>query len=200
MKKATPEEKLKELIVYIATKCSSDENYGETKLNKILYYSDFLYFFKTYKPITGYKYVHLPRGPIPDDMKKLLKKMQGRDIDIAIGKSGPYIQNKIIALREPDLSLFSPDMISHVDTVIDEVCNKRSFTANQLSELSHRNMGWLVTSNGEHIPYETVFVKDKKYQVATEWEINKAKKIAKEYEGRYGYPKNTQDARGIASL
>ena len=126
--------------------------------------------------------------------------MEGKDISIAISRSGPYTQHRIIALREADLSLFSADMISHVDSIIDEVSNKYPLTASQLSELSHRNMGWIVTSNGETIPYQTVFVKDKKHQVATEREVGKAKEIAKEYAGRYGYPKDTQNIRGVSSL
>lgn len=185
----TPEQKLKELIVYISTKCSDDVKYGVTKLNKILFYSDFLYYLKRQKAITDCSYVHLPYGPAPDDMDRLLTNMTGTDIGFSVVSAGPYTQNKIVALREPNLSSFDPDMISHVDAVINAVSNnKKSLSATQLSGISHEIMGWVVTENGEKIPYNTVFVKDKKYQVATNWEKSRAKELAQEFSGQYGYP------------
>jgi hypothetical protein len=36
------EQKMKELILYISQKCADDTKFGATKLNKILYFSDFL--------------------------------------------------------------------------------------------------------------------------------------------------------------
>ncbi len=167
MANTTPEQKLKELIVYISAKCSNDVKYSKTKLNKILFYSDFLFYLKKQKTITDCSYRRLRYGPVPDDMEKLLKHMKGTDIDIVVTNAGPYLQNKIFALREPNLALFDVDMIAHVDSVINIVCNKRSSSATQLSEMTHETMGWLVTSEGQEIPYNTVFVKDRKYQVAT---------------------------------
>ncbi len=196
----TPEQKLKELIVYISTKCSSDGKYSKTKLNKILFYSDFLFYLKKQKAITGASYRHLPYGPVPDDIEKLLKNMKGTDIAIAVTNAGPYLQNKIVALREPDLSLFDADMIAHVDSVIDAVCNKRSLSATNLSDMTHQTMGWLVTSDGEEIPYQTVFIKDKKHQVATAWEKTRAKELAKEFAGQYGLPNEPTYDRSTASV
>lgn len=200
MKDITPEQKLKELIVYISTKCSADVKYNKTKLNKILYYSDFLYYLKKQKAITECSYRHLPYGPVPDDIEKLLKHMKGDDIEIAITNAGPYTQNKIVALRQPDLSLFDADMIAHVDSVIDAVCNKNSLSASMLSDMTHQTMGWLVTSGGQEIPYQTVFIKNKKYQVATPWERSRAKELAREFAGQYGFPSETTYDRPTASV
>lgn len=182
------EKRLKELIVYIASKCAHDDKYGATKLNKILFFSDFLYYLKRFKPITGHPYVHMPYGPGPDDIKEILREMTGKDIAYAISECGPFRQKRIVALREPDLSIFDPDMISHVDSVIETLSTKNSLTATQLSDFTHAIIGWLVTSDGETIPYQTVFIKDKKYQVATDWERIKSGEIASELAGQYGYP------------
>ncbi|MBU4099151.1 SocA family protein [Patescibacteria group bacterium] len=188
MKKTECEKKLKELIVYISSKCADDVKFGGTKLNKILFYSDFLYYKKKQKSISDCPYIHQQYGPVPDDMKKLLKKMNGIDIGTAIAYAGPYIQKKIVALREPNLSNFDADMIAHVDSIINIICNKRSFSATQLSDMTHQTMGWRVTSDGQEIPYQTIFIKDKKYQVATAWEKTRAKEIAKKLAGQYGFP------------
>lgn len=184
----TSKDKLKELIVYISSKCGDDIKYSKTKLNKILFYSDFLYYFKRRKPITGHDYVHLPHGPIPNDIEAILKEMAGKDIGFSVLWAGPYKQTKLVALREPNLQLFDAEMIAHVDSIIDAVCNKRSLSANQLSELTHEFMGWVVTNDGEEIPYQTVFVKEQRFQKSSSWKKNRAKEIAKELEGQYGFP------------
>ena len=47
------ERKLKELILYVADRCEADPTFGAIKLNKTLFYADFLAFASTGKPITG---------------------------------------------------------------------------------------------------------------------------------------------------
>ena len=59
------EEKLAELILYIAEKSSGDEGFGATKLNKILHAADFLAFAIRGEAITGVDYFHLAQGPAP---------------------------------------------------------------------------------------------------------------------------------------
>ncbi len=46
-------EKLRELVLYIADKCEEDRTFGAVKLNKILFYADFISFAEYGEPITG---------------------------------------------------------------------------------------------------------------------------------------------------
>src|SRR6266498_2034018 len=59
------EERLREMILYICAKCADDPAFGATKLNKILWFSDFLAYFQRGVPITGVAYQRLSRGPAP---------------------------------------------------------------------------------------------------------------------------------------
>ena len=59
------EEKLRELILYIAHKSKSDPRFGAVKLNKLLYYADFTAYRLLGKSITGAEYQHLSEGPAP---------------------------------------------------------------------------------------------------------------------------------------
>lgn len=193
MKKAkvtTSEQKLKELIIYISRKCSEDMKYSKTKLNKILFYSDFFYYLRTQKAITGHKYIHLQFGPVPHNIDVLLKTMTSKDIAIAYVQEGLYTKNKIVPLRDPDLNFFEPEMISLVDSVINQVCGEESLTATQLSESSHKTIAWRVTSTGNEIPYQTAYLKDVREQTATQEEREKARFIAKALAGSYGFPTN----------
>jgi len=181
------EKKLKELIVYISTKCAEDTTFAKTKLNKILFFSDFLYYCKTGKSISGQSYIHLQYGPVPKEMKFTLEEMENKDIAIAISQSGPFIQKRVVALREPNLDLFEPDMVSHVDGIIQQVCFEKQIRATWLSRYSHNFMGWLVTKEGEEIPYQTVFLKNKDQQVITERENIRSCELAQHFQNQYGF-------------
>ena len=69
------EDKLKQLILYVSQKYAGDSEFGSTKLNKILYFSDFLFYANTGKPITGVTYQRLPYGPAPRRMKPVSMEM-----------------------------------------------------------------------------------------------------------------------------
>lgn len=58
-------QRFRELIVYIASKSIDDPSFGATKLNKILYYSDFKAFERFGVPLTGAPYFRLKNGPAP---------------------------------------------------------------------------------------------------------------------------------------
>src|SRR5437660_6974881 len=53
------EVRYKELVLYICQKCATDQKFGATKLNKILYFSDFLAYAELGEPITGFEYQRL---------------------------------------------------------------------------------------------------------------------------------------------
>ena len=112
--------RLKELILYISAKCFDHRKYGATKLNKILFFSDFIAYERFGKSITDEEYFKLPWGPAPrylvpvrDDMKAC------RELEIAKIEILGKVQERPVPLREPDLSLFEPHEISLVDEVIE---------------------------------------------------------------------------------
>ena len=65
-------------------------------------------------------------------------------------------QQRLVALRDPDLSLFSGEEIALVDQVIEYLRGK---SAKEVSELSH-NRAWWVAKLGGSIPYEAAFISD----------------------------------------
>lgn len=182
----TPEEKLKELIVYISKKCSGDTYYGVTKLNKILYFADSFYYMQHGKTISGKQYVHKDHGPVVQNMYKLMQEMDRKDIAISLAQVGPQTQKKPVALREADISHFEPQMISMLDEVIEHFCNKNKFRAAWLSRATHEHMGWRVTGEDEIIPINTFFLKPKAKQKFNSWEKQRAMEINKLLAGQYG--------------
>lgn len=69
-------DKLRELILYVADKCEDDRTFGAVKLNKILFYADFISFAEYGEPITGVKYRKFQQGPVPTILKRVRFEME----------------------------------------------------------------------------------------------------------------------------
>jgi hypothetical protein len=151
-------EKLKELILHICLKSEGDERFGMTKLNKILFFSDFQHYLKSQKPITGEEYHKLPKGPCPKYMIQTLRQMEeDGDLVIATRKYFGYEQKKPLASREPNLESFSGPEIAFVDSIIDQY---RLSSGSDVSEISHQFPAWKLANENDEIPYAAVFIDD----------------------------------------
>lgn len=168
------ERKFRELVLYISQKCASDPMFGATKLNKVLFYSDFLAYANLGQPITGFEYQKLPNGPVPRRLLPVRDKMVEQNelgIQEVLLKNG-YIQKRTVNLRPPDLRTFSAQEISLVDQVIEALGDA---SAGAVSELSYRQIGWIVADDGETIPYSTVCLSN---EPLTETETRRAQELA----------------------
>jgi len=151
------DEKLAELILYVAERIQGDRTAGATKLNKYLYFADFSAVRKLGHPITGAEYQRLQHGPAPRRLPPVRDRLvrngdarRERRPD-ALG----YVHDDLISERKPRTELFSTEELAVVDEVIETL---REMSATQLSELSHREAGWQLVDEGETIPYELAFV------------------------------------------
>jgi hypothetical protein len=171
-----PEDRLAELLVYIAAKCSDDPSFGAIKLNKILYFADFMSYMQYGEPITGTEYMRLGNGPVPKHLVPVREKMRAKG---AIGMEVKPFQggkdyHRIVALQAPNLDLFKSRDIWIIDEVIKMLWGKR---ANVVSELSH-GIAWKIARDHESIPYQAAYLED---DVITQDDINRAQELANEY-------------------
>ncbi|NMC42769.1 MAG: SocA family protein [candidate division Zixibacteria bacterium] len=171
--------RLKEIIIYICQKCQDHPRFGAVKLNKILFFADFVAYARRGKSITGETYFKLPFGPAPKRLIPAVEELKGAGA--VIEQERPVfarIQKRLIPLREPDLSLFDGFEISLVDEVIEALKDK---DAEAVSELSHTFIGWQLVREREEIPYETVFIRDPNDIVITEQRRRRAEEICKRH-------------------
>jgi hypothetical protein len=150
------QDKFSELVLYIAQESADDPYFGATKLDKILYYSDFNAYRRLGQSITGADYYRHRDGPIPT-IFPVIRDALVENGDARI-EERPYFngtQKRVVPLRGPDLSTFSPDEIEIVDEVIGELWLKN---AREVSDLSHLEFGWLTTPDRELISYRTAWI------------------------------------------
>lgn len=146
-------------MLYIASKCAEHPKFGATKLNKILFFSDFLAFRRDGTAITGATYMKLKHGPGPRRLLPVQERLldeKAAAIQERVFLSGT--QKRLVALRPPDLKLFTGEQIELVHNVIDAF---RDATAEQVSEFSHCRI-WEAADENEEIPYEATFIADDK--------------------------------------
>lgn len=145
-----------QLVLLLAARSVDDRRFGLTKLNKLLFFCDFLAFRAWGRSITGAMYQKRQFGPAPLALLRLLERM----IDADACREVPRVlfgrdQRVIQAIEQPDLTAFTDDELALIDDVLAEL---RHSSGAEVSDLSHEFIGWQLAEYGEEIPYETVFV------------------------------------------
>ena len=138
-------EKMAAMISYMAAKTT---DLYKTKLNKLLFYADFVNYHLHGNSISGSRYVHLPYGPVPDGYEDTLETLNHYGV-IEIQK-----QNSADLIRSgdnPAKQFLSEEERSTLDWVVGRF---GAMSASQLTELSHREKAYRYTKTGEEIAYE----------------------------------------------
>lgn len=168
------EQKLQELILYIAEKSADDPSFGDTKLNKLLWFSDFLAYATYGRPITGAVYQKLEHGPAPRRLLPARKALiDGGDVDI-VRKGRAYKRNVTVNRRPANTRLFDTEQLDLVDEVIELL---RHHDASDVSALSHQlSAGWQLADMYEDIPYDSIFLSVS--QTLTPYEVQRGHELA----------------------
>ena len=149
-------DKFRELVLYLAECSVDDAKFGKTKLAKLLFFSDFYAYGQLGKPITGAVYGKYPHGPVPRALSRELRVIEEKqDGVVAVSRYHDRDQQRVVALREADLSKFTAAEISLVDEVIRALTDH---DAASVSRLSHLEAGWQCLDDYADIPYDMVFV------------------------------------------
>ena len=129
-----------------------NRNVYKTKLMKLLFYSDFIYFKEHRKSITGLRYAHLPLGPVPDQHELILWLVS--DFDSAISfvpvDFEKYSGEEVVIKGIPTADHLSED---EKDSIFEVSEHFEYYTSKDLSILSHLEPAYKKTRIGEMISY-----------------------------------------------
>lgn len=151
------EEKVKNLILYIASRCGGRPNFGETLLYKMLYFIDFDAYEQLGKPVTGLHYVKLQFGPVPvqESFLKITNDMkQNGELEVLVREYHARKQKRYIALQDPRLEVFTQkekELIDH------EIAKLGVLSAVEIENYSHGDVPWQITEMKSVIEYDLVF-------------------------------------------
>jgi hypothetical protein len=150
--------KFKDLLLYVCERLSDDSTFGETKLNKTLFFSDFKAFRLLGAPITGAEYQKNRYGPTARLYTVMRDELLSADqLRVEPHPVVDHVQDVLAPHNiKPNLTQFTKEELAIVDDVIDEM---RQYTNTQASDLSHEKAaGWVAHDQGETIPYETALI------------------------------------------
>lgn len=147
-------DKLHELIVYIAAKTVDDDKFGDTHLNKVLFFSDAFALQRLGKSITTAPYRKHANGPTCRALLPARRELVEKgDVEVFPGVGG---WKYTVARREPNLVDFDEAEIALVDRVIGLFQGK---SAKTISDLAHdMSPGWNLVDLDEDIPLETQLI------------------------------------------
>jgi uncharacterized phage-associated protein len=149
-------DKFRELVLYIARRCENDETFAATKLNKLLYYSDFRAFARFGAPITGATYQKIKWGPAPRQYLPVINEMVASgEAEVRKVDYHRRVQDRLIALKDADPDVFAPRELALVDEVIEEFWGR---SARAISDESHKQSGWRLAEFGDTIPYWSILI------------------------------------------
>lgn len=129
-------EKIEEVVRYLLTKLGP---VFVTKMNKLLFYSDFLHFRRYGVAITGMSYKAMQYGPVPfrwGDVYSRLKTIEMKEYVYPSGQSGILLD---IRDSQEGLTLTESEQ-----RVLDTVCELfANMSAGEISDVSHQERGWI---------------------------------------------------------
>lgn len=158
------QDRMKQMILYIAKKCESARRFGGIKLNKVLWKSDFDAYAARGVPVTGRAYQRLRLGPAPKEMvpirRDMLDEKMIRIDEVDFGDD--VVEHRIIALVQPNMSYFNDEDIAFVNAAISHYWH---MTGRETSDDSH-GRAWQTRADQEPMPYESALLSDRRPQAA----------------------------------
>lgn len=140
--------KVEEMVKYLAGK-----GIFPTKLNKKMFYSDFLHFKRHGISISGLRYQAIQYGPVPVHFHTIYDHVPGLNANSIY--SGNHEATILCNNEEVDTSVFTPQELATLEEINAKL---GSLSTSEIVELSHREAAWINNyPNREIIPYCDAF-------------------------------------------
>lgn len=128
-------DRLKNIMLYILNKCG---DVWCTKMNKLLFYVDFLSYRDRGMAMTGLVYRAIDFGPVPDRWERVYSEFA--EVKQELHQAGEFVGSKLKALEDVDVSLFTDEELK----VLDAVCFCfGSMSSREISRVSHEEDAWI---------------------------------------------------------
>jgi len=135
-------DKATNLMLYFLSNCNPEFN-DKLKLNKMLFYTDFLNYKTTGRSISGISYRAISYGPVPSNYDFIFAHFIEKEEIIEpvfIKVNNSRVNECYRPLKDFDLSVFSAEELNTIKKVVELFGNTPSW---DLVELSHKEKAWV---------------------------------------------------------
>lgn len=147
-------DRFKALVHYICWRCEDPRTLGPVKLNKALWYTDRIQYLRVGQPVTGATYVKQQSGPAARALSPVIAELEKEGVVATRERSWSSGVSQYFARQESDLSVFTSQEISLIDSVIEAVCFRNALPS---TDAGADAQVWRLAHIGETLPYCTVF-------------------------------------------
>ncbi len=131
-------EKFANIVLFLL---DNNKNTFKVRMNKLLFYCDFLHFKRYGLSITGYKYQAIQMGPVPFRYDAIYDMLtQENIIDFVIEEIDNTPVDKPIAIESFDKKLFNEN---ELNIMADVYSRFKDVSTDELIEVSHKEKGWV---------------------------------------------------------
>ena len=132
--------KFSEMVVYFTKKLEP----WKTKLNKLLFYADFIMYKQTGFSMSGVQYRAIPMGPVPNNFSSIFEYLANKDeldiISTNFENGGIGEQFKPNPNRTFNKELFTETELQILDSVMERFKNT---STKEIVEISHKEKAWI---------------------------------------------------------
>jgi len=143
-------QKYQQAILYFIQNCNN-QYLGQTKLNKLMYYLDFISYRDRKKSITNDIYIHKDYGPVPKKIDEILGELNSSkkiSVDFIPYKDGYTADFTILA--EPNMKVFN----TYEKSLLEAVCQKfHLWSTKKIVAQTHLEAPWFYSSPLEEVDY-----------------------------------------------
>ncbi len=137
--------------MYFIKYCNN--NYlGDTKLNKLFYYLDFINYRDEKKTVTGDFYIHNHYGPTPNGLKNILFEMvENKEIEILRNPFEKGFSTSFVLKKKLDESVFTKQEKKLLKSISKEFLD---WSTDKIVEQTHLEAPWFYSKPFERVDYE----------------------------------------------
>lgn len=146
--------KYENAILYFVEHCNN-KWLGTTKLNKLLYYLDFISYRDRGSSATFDTYRHLDKGPVPKNVVEILQKLKNEGkLEI---KEVPYLNGtttKFNLISKADTEVFD----EYEEKLLHEICKVfKDWSTPKIVDQTHLESPWLYSKMFDDVDYEYAY-------------------------------------------
>lgn len=137
-------DKVRGVVMYLIQKMGST---FVTKMNKLLFYSDFLSYKRSGFGLTGLKYIAMQYGPVPENWGAVYDSLPGIEMNECI------LSNQSSGIRLESHSIVQDSTLTEKDIeILEDVCERfADMNAKEISLESHREKGWIENNTSKSV-------------------------------------------------